>query len=99
MEVVTVVPKPHQHQALRFDGSFTASDFLTKWIKSSSTNQRITVVDEKRILLEGPEGTTDIFENYWFVRNRKGSFDVYDNDEFKEKFSVKVGPSVQQSQS
>lgn len=91
MEVVNVVPKQDEMQACRFDGTFAASDFLQKWIKRSTTNQRLTIESEERMVLEGPEGTTDIFTDYWFVRNRKGSFDVYDTDEFRENFSIKVG--------
>lgn len=87
--VENVVTKPVEAQAVRFDGSFDSSEFLKTWVRSSTKGQKIFVQDEKTISIQGSNGTFDILEGWWLVRQKDGVFEVFDDQTFRQTYAIK----------
>lgn len=89
LPVETVVTKPVEAQASRFDGTFDRIEFLKTWVRSSTRGQKIFVQGEKNISLQGPDGTIDIEDGWWLVRSAEGLFEAYDDREFRKLYMIK----------
>jgi hypothetical protein len=89
LPVETVVTKPVESQASRFDGTFDRIEFLKTWVRSSTQGQKIFVHGEKSISLQGPSGTIDIEDGWWLVRGPDGIFEAFDDRDFRRIYAIK----------
>ena len=78
--------RPDPFTAVRYDGGIDSSDLLIRWVKRHTHKQELYFEGETTLLLHGEEGTSELMEGWWLVKDDENNFEVMTSDELDARF-------------
>lgn len=91
MKIRPYAHRPTEIRAGRFDGTQETGDHLADWVRRAAPVFQLHYYDQwsSRMVLQGPGGTSDIYEGWWLILNGR-NFEVLSNDEFQATYMEKT---------
>jgi hypothetical protein len=86
----TIPKEPRRAWGYRYDGTIDVGNELVTLVRNARNGQRLYFEGEDgRLVLHGPEGTSDLFENWFLIKRDDGLFEILTPQEVEKKYRAR----------